>query len=100
MMSEELGFTGEFYPPLRSGVTVGLSYLAGAAIPILPYLLLAPGAGTIASAAVTILALFAVGGAKTAITARSWWHSGLESMATGVAAAAVTYTAGRFLGSR
>jgi VIT1/CCC1 family predicted Fe2+/Mn2+ transporter len=100
MMREELGFTGEFDPPMGSGVTVGLSYLFGATIPVLPYLFLAPGVGTAASALITVLALFAVGSAKTVITARSWWRSGLESMATGVAAAAVTYTAGRFLGGR
>jgi VIT1/CCC1 family predicted Fe2+/Mn2+ transporter len=100
MMREELGFTGEFDPPMGSGVTVGLSYLLGATIPVLPYLFLAPEVGTAASALVTVLALFAVGSAKTVITARSWWRSGLESMATGVAAAAVTYTAGRFLGGR
>ena len=100
MMREELGFTGEFDPPMGSGVTVGLSYLFGATIPVLPYLFLGPGVGTAASALITALALFAVGSAKTVITARSWWRSGLESMATGVAAAAVTYTAGRFLGGR
>ena len=72
MMREELGFTEEFEPPLRSGLTVGLSYLGGALIPILPYLFLAPGPGTITSALVTVLALFAVGSAKTVITARSW----------------------------
>ncbi len=99
MMREELGFTGEFDPPLRSGVTVGLSYLGGAAIPIIPYLFAAPRAGTIASAVTTVIALFAVGSAKTAITARSWWRSGLESMATGAAAAVVTYAAGSLLGS-
>jgi len=100
MMREELGFADEFDPPLRSGLTVGLSYLGGALIPILPYLFLLPRQGMIASAVTTILALFAVGSAKTVITARSWWRSGLESMATGAAAAAVTYAAGSYLGSR
>lgn len=98
MMREELGFTGEFDPPLGSGLTVGLSYLCGALIPVLPYLFLAPGVGTMASALVTVMVLFAVGSAKTVITARSWWRSGLESMATGAAAAAVTYAAGTLFG--
>ena len=98
MMREELGFTGEFDPPLGSGLTVGLSYLSGALIPVLPYLFLAPGVGTMASALVTVMVLFAVGSAKTVITARSWWRSGLESMATGAAAAAVTYAAGTLFG--
>jgi VIT1/CCC1 family predicted Fe2+/Mn2+ transporter len=100
MMREELGFTGDFDPPLRSGLTVGLSYLCGASVPVLPYLFLTPHQGVIVSALVTVLTLFAVGGAKTVVTARSWWRSGLESMATGAAAAIVTYTVGSLLGSR
>jgi VIT1/CCC1 family predicted Fe2+/Mn2+ transporter len=46
------------------------------------------------SAAATITALFAVGAAKTVITSRSWLRSGLESMAIGIAAGAITYGAG------
>ena len=79
---------------------MGLSYLAGAAVPVFPYLLFAPPAGIIASAIVTVLVLFAVGAGKTAITRRTWWRSGIESMLTGIAAAAVTYGAGRALGPR
>jgi VIT1/CCC1 family predicted Fe2+/Mn2+ transporter len=44
--------------------------------------------------------LFGVGAVKTIITSRSWWRSGLESMATGIAAAAVTYGAGRLFAAR
>ncbi|HXW84813.1 MAG TPA: VIT1/CCC1 transporter family protein [Candidatus Binataceae bacterium] len=101
MMREELGFASDaFDSPLRSGAIVGLSYLFGAAVPVLPYLGFPPPAGVAASAIATVLVLFAVGAAKTIITNRKWWLSGLESMLTGVAAAAVTYSAGRFLGSR
>jgi vacuolar iron transporter family protein len=92
MMREELGFSSEsFDPPLRSGAAVGLSYLAGAAVPVLPYAFLAPAAGgVLASALATVVVLFGVGALKTIITDRSWWRSGLESMLTGIAAAAVT----------
>jgi len=95
MMREELGFGADIEePPLRSGVTVGLSYWLGAIIPVLPYVFARPPAGIAISAAATISTLFAVGAAKTLITARRWWRSGLESMAIGIAAAAVTYGAG------
>jgi vacuolar iron transporter family protein len=95
MMREELGFGADIAePPLRSGLTVGLSYLLGAMTPVLPYVFVHPPLGIAVSAAATIVTLFAVGAAKTLITARRWWHSGLESMAIGVAAAAVTYGAG------
>jgi VIT1/CCC1 family predicted Fe2+/Mn2+ transporter len=101
MMREELGFSSDFDPPLRSGAVVGLAYLVGAAVPVLPYAFLAPSeGGVIASAVATVVVLFGVGALKTIITDRSWWRSGLESMLTGIAAAAVTYGAGRLFGSR
>ncbi len=100
MMREELGFTGEFDPPVRSALAVGISYLAGALVPVFPYFFLTPAAGISASAGAAALALFVVGAAKTVITARSWWRSGLESVLTGVAAATVTYGAGRLFAAR
>ncbi len=101
MMREELGFNENMLEsPLRSAIAVGLSYLAGAAVPVWPYVFFAPGRGILVSAISTVLVLFGVGAAKTIITSRSWWKSGFESMMTGVAAAAVTYAAGRILAPR
>ncbi len=99
MMREELGFIGDnFESPIRSSMVVGVSYLVGAAVPVAPYLFIAPATGIMLSAIITVLVLFAVGALKTIITARSWWRSGLESMLTGIAAGAVTYGAGRLFG--
>jgi vacuolar iron transporter family protein len=101
MMREELGMAVEsFDKPLRSALTVGLSYFAGATVPVLGYLFVPAHEGLIISVIATVGTLFAVGAAKTTITARSWWRSGLESMATGIAAAAVTFGAGSFFGRR
>ena len=78
MMREELGFTEDnFESPLKSSIVVGASYLIGAAVPVAPYLIVAPSTGIMISAIVTVLVLFAVGAAKTIITARSWWRSGI-----------------------
>lgn len=95
MMREELGFGDTFDSPINSGLITAGAYLCGAAVPVIPYLFLVPSEGVVASVIVTVVVLFAVGAAKTIITARSWWRSGLESMLTGIIAAAVTYTAGR-----
>lgn len=101
MMREELGFHSEsFEPPLRSGLVVGLSYLLGAAVPVIPYAVVPLPNAIAVSAFATVAVLFMVGAGKTVITARSWWRSGLESMLTGIAAAAVTYSAGRLFGAR
>jgi vacuolar iron transporter family protein len=101
MMREELGFGAEVMePPVRSALTVGGSYLVGAAVPMLPYLFIRPALGILLSALATIIALFLVGALKTVLTARPWWRSGLESMGIGLVAAAVTYSVGRALGTR
>jgi VIT1/CCC1 family predicted Fe2+/Mn2+ transporter len=101
MMREELGMAVEtFDKPMRSALTVGLSYFAGATVPVLGYLLVPAQEGLIISIVATVGTLFAVGAAKTIITSRSWWRSGLESMTTGIAAAAVTFGAGSFFGRR
>jgi VIT1/CCC1 family predicted Fe2+/Mn2+ transporter len=99
MMREELGFSEEsFDPPVRSALTVGLAYLFGAAVPVVPYALVPRADGTMVSAIATVAVLFGVGAAKTIITARSWWRSGLESMLVGIAAGTVTYLAGTYFG--
>lgn len=101
MMSEELGFSStSFDAPFKSAMVVGVSYLIGAAVPVIPYALMAPHAAIAISAIATVAVLFLVGAGKTVITARSWWRSGIESMLTGIAAAAVTYGAGRLFGAR
>ena len=101
MMREELGFGAEVMePPVCSGLTVGGAYLVGAAVPMLPYLFVQPEVGILLSAIATIFALFAVGAAKTVLTGRHWWRSGLESMGIGIVAAAVTYSVGRAFGAR
>ena len=101
MMREELGFGAEVMePPLYSALTVGGAYLIGAAVPLLPYLLVGAASGILISALATIIALFVVGAAKTLLTARPWLRSGLESMAIGAVAAIVTYSVGRAFGTR
>ena len=101
MMREELGFNEEsFDRPLRSAFAVGLSYLSGAAVPVWAYIFFEPSRALIVSAISTVAVLFGVGALKTIVTSRSWWRSGLESMLIGMAAAAVTYAAGRMFAAR
>jgi vacuolar iron transporter family protein len=97
MMREELGFRDAFEAPWRSSLAVGLSYLVGAFVPVIPYLFVSPAKGIIYSAIATLCTLFAVGAAKTVITTRSLWRSGLESVVTGAIAAVATFGAGYYL---
>ncbi len=52
----------------------------------------------IAAAIVSLAAHFAVGAAKTLITVRSWWSSGLEMTVVGALEGIVTYVIGLALG--
>ena len=53
---------------------------------------------SIAAAIVSLAAHFAVGAAKSLITVRSWWSSGLEMTVVGAVEGAVTYGIGILLG--
>ncbi len=96
MMQEELGLSlDQNISPLKSGIATGLAYAFGALMPIIPYLFTQPAQGLVASVIITLSVLFGVGAAKTIVTGKSFFRSGLESMAIGGLAAAATYVGGR-----
>jgi VIT1/CCC1 family predicted Fe2+/Mn2+ transporter len=53
----------------------------------------------IAAAVVSLAAHFVVGAAKSLITTRSWWVSGMEMTGVGALEAAITYGLGRVFGA-
>jgi len=75
-----------------------LSTAVGAAIPIIPFFFMHGVEAVIAAAAISLAAHFAVGAAKSLITVRSWWSSGLEMTIVGALEGAVTYGIGFLLG--
>lgn len=96
MLEEELGlFPENFDPPLRSGALVGISFAAGAVIPLLPYLFTAGLAALVSSIVITAIALFGIGVAKTRLTNQGWLRSGLEMVVLAMLAAVVGYLVGR-----
>jgi vacuolar iron transporter family protein len=79
MAHKELGICpATLEEPVGNAVVMGLAYVFGGAIPILPYLLLPFAAALPASIAGTLLALFAMGAWKGRVVGRGWWQSGLE----------------------
>jgi vacuolar iron transporter family protein len=52
----------------------------------------------VVAAIVSLLAHFAVGAAKSLITIRSWWSSGLEMTMVGLIEGVVTYVIGIGIG--
>ncbi|HYR11698.1 MAG TPA: VIT1/CCC1 transporter family protein [Longimicrobium sp.] len=83
--------------PLRHGVaTMGAFVLAGA-VPLIPYVTVAPDARFGVAVVATLATLFVVGALRSAVTALRWWKAGLEMLAVGALAAAVSYGVGWLL---
>ena len=84
--------------PLVSAWSGALSTAIGAFIPILPFFFMSGYPAVIVSAIVSLMAHFAVGAAKSLITVRSWWASGLEMTLVGAVEGVATYVIGIGLG--
>lgn len=95
---EELGVDpGELPSPTIAAVSSFGAFAVGAMLPVLPFLL---GATALWPAVLVSLAgLFLCGAVVSAVTARSWWYSGLRQLALGGAAAGVTYVLGAAFGA-
>lgn len=84
--------------PWVSAVSGALSTAVGAFIPIVPFFFTSGYTAVIIAGIVSLAAHFAVGAAKSLITIRSWWSSGLEMTVIGAVEGAVTYAIGLGLG--
>jgi predicted membrane protein (TIGR00267 family) len=93
---EQLGLAPEeFGNPVKAGVLCGVSFGLAALVPILPFVLpIGIWEALIASVIGTVATLFGVGAIKTIFSRRNWVRSGLEMMAIGTSAAAITYLIG------
>ena len=99
LAGERLGTSEEALSnPLVSASSGALSTAIGAIIPIIPFFFLQGIPAIIAAAIVSLLAHFAVGAAKSLITVRSWWSSGMEMTLVGAVEGVVTYGIGLLLG--
>ncbi len=92
---EELGLSEENFPnPWISALSAMLSTGFGAFIPIIPFFFMQGIPAIIAAAIISLAAHFAVGAAKTLVTGRSWFNSGIEMTAVGAVEAVITYVLG------
>ncbi|MHA2355774.1 MAG: VIT1/CCC1 transporter family protein [Candidatus Thorarchaeota archaeon] len=97
---EELGLAPEEVGnPSKAGILTGISFALGALVPILPFAFEAVSIvdALIASIVGTVVTLFGVGAMKTIFSRKNWVRSGLEMMAIGTSAAAVTYLIGTLI---
>jgi VIT1/CCC1 family predicted Fe2+/Mn2+ transporter/rubrerythrin len=84
--------------PWVSASSGALSTAVGAFIPVIPFFFMAGLPAIIVAAIVSLIAHFAVGAAKSLVTIRSWWSSGLEMTLVGALEGAVTYVIGVGIG--
>ncbi|MEO7019691.1 MAG: VIT1/CCC1 transporter family protein [Ktedonobacteraceae bacterium] len=95
MAHEELGLSEASFPnPWVSATSAMISTALGAFIPIIPFFFMQGISAIIAAAAISLVAHFAVGAAKTLVTGRSWFHSGMEMTMVGAIEAVITYVLG------
>ncbi len=97
---EELGIDpGEgLGSPWGAAVSSFWMFCIGAALPLLPFVLMSDRAATVSSATLTGLALLVVGVVTAGLTGRSRWLSAVRQFAIGMGAALVTYLVGSSLG--
>lgn len=99
LISEELGLSEQNYPnPWTSALSASLSTAFGAFIPIIPFFFTSGYTAIIASFAISTLAHFLIGAAKTVVTGLSPWRSGAEMMVVGLGEALITYVLGLLFG--
>ncbi len=94
LAAEELGHVEAGGNPWTAALAGFVSTGVGAMIPVVPFFFLSGTAGVVAAAAVSLVAHFAVGAAKSLFTLRSWWSSGLEMTLAGVLVGGATYALG------
>jgi len=82
--------------PIGKGFWMFVSYLIAAALPIAPYAMFGRRTAFIVSIGIAALAVFGIGAAKTILTKRNPFNSGLEMLAVAASAGIIGYIAGRF----
>jgi len=87
------GLDEEEASPARHGIATFLAFVVAGAIPLVPYVLPVTHTAFL-SAALTLLALFAVGSLRSLVTIDRWWTAGLEMLGLGAVVAVAAYASG------
>lgn len=91
---ERQGRPEEEAQPARHGLATFLAFVVAGSVPLVPYLVPGSGDRFIPAACLAFGALFAVGAARSLVTASRWWISGFEMLGLGVLVAVVAYATG------
>ncbi len=95
LLEKELGISPEITSnPVKDAVTMGTAFVIAAFIPILPYFFLEVARAIPVSVAVTLVGLYGLGVYKGRLVKKSPWMHGLEVLAIGSVAAALSFGIG------
>jgi len=95
LVAEELGLSETTFPnPWKACISSMLSTAVGGLLPVLPFIFTRGMPAVIWAAILSVLAHFGVGVAKSLVTTRPWWVSGLEMTLVAVIAGSLTYGLG------
>jgi predicted membrane protein (TIGR00267 family) len=98
LTEKELGLTPEdLASPTKDALTMGISFMLGALVPLLPYIFIGTMPVIGASIAVTVATLFVVGLVKARVTGKHPLRAGLEVMLIGTASGLLGYLIGTIL---
>ncbi len=94
LAAEEFGITDDRHDPRQAAIAAGVSTGLGAIVPVIPFMFTTGTVAIILAAAVSLVAHFLVGAAKSLVTLRTWWSAGLEMTLAGVIVGGTTYLVG------
>ncbi|HUK56965.1 MAG TPA: VIT1/CCC1 transporter family protein [Nitrospiria bacterium] len=98
LTEKELGLTPEdLASPTKDALTMGVSFMLGAIVPLLPYLFIGTMSAIGVSIAVTVATLFVVGLGKARVTGKHPLRAGLEVMIIGTGSGLLGYLVGTLL---
>tara|TARA_Y100001970_G_scaffold279441_1_gene386808 strand:- start:2523 stop:3248 length:726 start_codon:yes stop_codon:yes gene_type:complete len=100
MAYRELGIVPENgVHPLKNGLVMGVSYIVGGTVPLLPYLFLDVHLAITCSVLIALMGLFILGASITVYTKRPWFKAGLEMLILAGLATLVGYGVGQIMNS-
>ncbi len=96
MLTNELHIhTSDLESPYRVGIVIGLSFLVGAFVPLIPYLTLSARFSSLTTSVfLSLVFLFAAGAWKGRVAGKQLWRSGLETLLIGAVAATILFLIG------
>jgi vacuolar iron transporter family protein len=84
--------------PSVSALVGAVATATGAFIPIIPFFFMTGIPAMIVAAVISLFAHFVVGAARSSMTVRAWWSTGLELTAFGAVVGILTFSIGMVLG--